>query len=273
VIGERRVEVPGGDTRVLEVDGARADHPVLLFHGNPGNAGDWIPFLERLEGSRRAIAPDLLGWGKSARPRSFHWTMDALAGWIGELIDALGVERFDLVVHDWGSIALATATERPQAVDRIVDINTVPLMPDYRWHWVARLWRLRGVGELLNATTSRFGTRQLLRQAVTNAAARGELAEDIHAHLDAGTKRAILELYRDADPEKFAPIAARLARLTGPALVVWGDADPYLPAEFADRLAAALGGQTRVEHVAGAGHWPWLDRPEIIDTVVEFLQE
>jgi pimeloyl-ACP methyl ester carboxylesterase len=273
VIEARRIEVPGGGTRLLEVDGARAESPVLLFHGNPSNAGDWIPFLERLDGHRRAIAPDLLGWGESDRPKSFHWTMDALAGWIGELIDALGVERFDLVVHDWGSIALATATERPEVVDRIVAMNVVPLMPDYRWHWIARIWRRRGVGELLNATMSRFGTRQLLRQATTNPAARGELAELIHSHLDAGTKRAILELYRDADPEKFAPIAARLGRLTGPGLVVWGDADPYIPSEFAHRLAAALGGETRVEHVAGAGHWPWLDRPAVVGTVCDFLQE
>jgi pimeloyl-ACP methyl ester carboxylesterase len=272
MIGERRIEVPGGDTRVLEVDGPQPDRPVLLFHGNPSNAQDWRPFLERLEGRRRAIAPDLLGWGESERPQSFHWTMDGLAAWIGDLIDALGVTSFDLVAHDWGSVALITATQRPDAVGRIVEINTVPLLPDYRWHWIARLWRRRGVGELLNATMSRFGTLQLLRQATTTKAVRPELVDRIHQHLDGGTKRAILELYRDADPEKFVPIAAKLKELTGPALVVWGDADPYIGSEFADRIAAALGGEARVEHVQNAGHWPWLDRPEVIETVCEFLE-
>jgi pimeloyl-ACP methyl ester carboxylesterase len=271
VIAERRVVVPGGSTRILEVDGPRPDHPVLLIHGNPSNAEDWTPFLERLAGRRHAIAPDLLGWGKAERPDSFHWTMDALAGWIGDLIDALGVATFDLVVHDWGAVALLTAVERPQAVGRVVDINAVPLMPEYRWHWIARLWRRRGVGEALNATMSRFGTRQLLRQATTRADVRPELVERIHAHLDRGTKRAILELYRDADPEKFAPVEQALGKLTGPALVVWGDEDPYIGHEFAERIAGALGGEARVEHVAGAGHWPWLDRPEVVDTVVEFL--
>ena len=271
MIAERRVEVPGGGTRVLEVDGEGPGRQVLLFHGNPSNAGDWRPFLERLEGRRRAIAPDLLGWGKSDRPPSFRWTMDGIAGWIGDLIDALGVEKFDLVAHDWGSLALMTATSRPEAVDRIAVMNTVPLMPDYRWHWVARLWRRRGVGELLNATTSRFGTRQLLRQAVMRKEARPELADLIHEHFDRGTKRAILELYRDADPEKFIPVAAALKSLTGAALVVWGDADPYIGSQFADRIAGALGGEARVEHLPDAGHWPWLDRPEVVDEVCEFL--
>jgi pimeloyl-ACP methyl ester carboxylesterase len=272
VIEERRIEVPGGDTRVLEVSGPGGDRPVLLFHGNPSNAEDWTPFLERLDGRRRAIAPDLLGWGKADRPLSFRWTMDGLARWIGDLIDALGVARFDLVVHDWGAVALVAATGRPEAVDRVVAMNIVPLMPDYRWHWIARLWRRRGVGELLNATTSRFGTQQLLRQATTRPEARAELTDRIHKYFDRGTKRAILELYRDADPEKFAPIVPRLGQLTGPALVVWGDADPYIGSEFADRIAAALGGEARVEHVPDAGHWPWLDRPDVVETVCEFLE-
>jgi pimeloyl-ACP methyl ester carboxylesterase len=272
MIDERRIEVPGGGTRVLEVDGPQPDRPVLLFHGNPSDARDWRPFLERLEGRRRAIAPDLLGWGESERPQSFQWTMDGLAAWIGDLIDALGVTNFDLVAHDWGSVALITAIQRPGAVGRIVEINAIPLLPDYRWHWIARLWRRRGVGELLNATMSRFGTLQLLRQATTTKAVRPELVDRIHEHLDGGTKRAILELYRDADPEKFVPIAAKLKELTGPALIVWGDADPYIGSEFAGRIAAALGGEARVEHVQNAGHWPWLDRPEVIETVCEFLE-
>jgi pimeloyl-ACP methyl ester carboxylesterase len=271
MISERRIEVPGGGTRVLEVEGARADHPVLLFHGNPSDAGDWRPFLERLEGTRRAIAPDLLGWGESDRPADFHWTMAALAGWIGDLIDALSVERFDLVTHDWGSLALITAVERPAAVDRIVAMNVVPMNPEYRWHWIARLWRRRGVGEALNATTSRFGTRQLLRQAVVRKEAIPELADLIHEHFDSGTKRAVLGLYRDADPEKFAPVAAGLGALSGPSLVIWGDADPYIAARFGDALAGMIGGEARVEHLPDAGHWPWLDRPDVVDTVTNFL--
>ncbi len=273
MIEERRVEAPRGGTRVLEVDGPRSDHPVLLFHGNPTNAEDWTPFLERLDGRRRALAPDLLGWGKADRPDSFGWTMDELASWIGDLIDALGVERYDLVVHDWGSIALASAVRRPQAVDRVVALNVVPFMTDYRWHWIARLWRRPVVGEALNATMSRFGTRQLLRQATVRPEGRVALANLIHRYLDHGTKRAILGLYRDADPERFAPVAERLKELSGPALVIWGDSDPYIPPRFADRLAAALGGETRVAHVPDAGHWPWLDRPEVVDMVCDFLAE
>jgi pimeloyl-ACP methyl ester carboxylesterase len=272
VIAERRIEVPGGATRYLEVEGPRPEQPVLFFHGNPSNAEDWTRFLERLEGRRRAIAPDLLGWGKAERPAGFRWTMENLAGWIGDLIDALGLEAFDLVVHDWGTIALLEATRRPEAVRRLVILNCVPFSPDYRWHWIARLWRRRGVGELLNATTSRFGTRQLLRQATTRRSSIPELTERIHEYFDRGTKRAVLELYRDADPEKFGPIGRDLAKLECPALIVWGDADPYIGPRYADVYADALGGQATVVHIPDAGHWVWIDRPDVVETVAEFLE-
>jgi pimeloyl-ACP methyl ester carboxylesterase len=272
MIQERRIEVPGGGTRLLEVEGPRPEHPVLLFHGNPTNAADWEPFLARLEGRRHAIAPDLIGWGKADRPAGFRWTVESLAAWTGDLIDALAIERFDLVVHDWGSIALIAAERQPQSVARVVIMNAVPLSPDYSWHWVARLWRRPVIGELVNATLSRPGTRLLLRQAVRRRDAIPAQADLIHEHLDRGTKRAILELYRDADPERFRSAARDLAKIVAPALVVWGDADSYIPARFADFLAGALGGEARVEHLSDAGHWPWLDRPEVVGEVCEFLE-
>ena len=53
--------------------------------------------------------------------------------------------------------------------------------------------------------------------------------------------------------------------------MVWGEEDRYLPAVFAERTAEALGGEARVERFEGAGHWPWLERPEVVDTVAEFV--
>ena len=56
-----------------------------------------------------------------------------------------------------------------------------------------------------------------------------------------------------------------------PALVVWGEEDPYIPTSFARDYTDALGGPTELEIVRGAGHWPWVDRPELVDRVAGFL--
>ena len=150
-------------------------------------------------------------------------------------------------------------------------MNTVTLWEEYRWHWVARLWRTPVVGELLNATSTRGGTMPILRQATPRRGSLPELADQIHEHLDAGTKRAMLELYRSAPPRKLGELGRFLGDLRAPTLVLWGDDDPYTSPRNGDFLAGALGGETRIEHLSGAGHWPWLDRPEVIDRAADFL--
>ena len=94
--------------------------------------------------------------------------------------------------------------------------------------------------------------------------------DEVWSHFDAGTQRAILKLYRSAPPDVLAAAGTGLGAITCPALVLWGEQDPYLPTSFARAYADALGGATEVEVVAGASHWPWLDRPELVERIVGF---
>ncbi len=64
---------------------------------------------------------------------------------------------------------------------------------------------------------------------------------------------------------------AAVQRPTAPALVVWGETDPYIPVAFASAYASALGGPVDVDVRPGVGHWPWLEDPIVIDHVAEFL--
>ena len=268
---EKRVEVAGLGTRYWEVEGQRAEHPVVFVHGNPNSADGWLPFLEKLEGKRRSLAPDLVGWGKADKPADFDYTVENLAWFVERFIDELGVKSFDLVVHDWGGLGLIAASWRPECVGRIVITNCVPFTDEYHWHWVARAWRMRGVGELMLATINRFATTQIMRQATPKSGSLPEVVDEVHRYLDGGTKRAILQLYRDADGEKLATFGPDLKKLQAPAMVLWGDADPYLQPRFGDWYGQALGGETRVEHLPDAGHWTWVDRPDVIDKTVDFL--
>ena len=97
-----------------------------------------------------------------------------------------------------------------------------------------------------------------------------EFREEIASHFDQGTQRAILRLYRSSPPDKLAAAGAELGSLTAPALVLWGTEDPYIPTTFASGYTAALG-DAQLELVEGAGHWPWLDRPELVERVCTHL--
>ena len=80
-----------------------------------------------------------------------------------------------------------------------------------------------------------------------------------------------LRLYRSADEPALAAAGARLGELGCPALVLWGADDPYLPLEFARRYAEVFPG-AELDVAERAGHWPWIDRPELVDRVLAFLR-
>lgn len=244
--------------------------PVVYCHGNPTHGEDWLPFLER---GGPAIAIDMPGWGRSGRPdpQRFDYSMYGLSAFLERCLDELGVERRKLVVHDWGGLALIGAQRRPQLVERLVVINAVPLLPGYSWHWIAQLWRRRGVGEFLNATTTRSSMAVLMRQARGDRGPMpAEFVDMVWDHWDGGTRAATLALYRHADPDRLAQAGADLVRLACPSLVLWGDRDPYLPVRFARAYADALP-NSELEIAPGSGHWPWIDDQRLIDRILSFV--
>ncbi|MGI8844767.1 MAG: alpha/beta fold hydrolase [Thermoleophilaceae bacterium] len=163
-----------------------------------------------------------------------------------------------------------TGPGAPERVERLVLLDAVPFLPGYRWHTLARQWRRPGIGELAMGFTTKWIVRRLLRLPDESAFPEDEL-DEIWRHFDHGTQRAILRLYRSAPESVLEAAGARLGELRCPGLVVWGASDPYLPEHFARDYAAAIGGDTAVEIVAGGGHWVWHSDPRVIDVVADFL--
>jgi len=228
------------------------DPPILYVHGVPDSAELWTPFLERTGG----IAIDLPGFGRSGKAAVWPYSLAGYAAFLPAFLDHLGVDRVRLVVHDWGGVALTLGAR----IERLAAIDVLPLLPGHRWPWVARVWRTPVLGELAMGFTG----RRLLRRLGGLSAAH---ADQVLRHFDHGTQRAILRLCRSAR-DNVAPLDA----VTAPALIVWGERDPYLRPEWATRIAAALGGETRVQTIAGAGHWPWIDRSEVTQIVTDWVR-
>ena len=238
----------------------------LYVHGVPTSSLDWMPFLRATGG----IAPDLPGFGRTGKPGYLSYTMEEYDRYLERFLDERGLQRVSLIVHDWGAVGLLLAQRLPERVERIVVINAVPLLPGYRWHRTARIWRTAGLGELAMGTTNRFTLRLLTRESnVTPGPLPPEWIASTLESFDQGTQRAILRLYRSSPPERLAAAGARLGELGKPALVLWGARDPYIPARFGGEYARALGGE--LEEYPDAGHWAWLDRPDMVERVAAFL--
>jgi pimeloyl-ACP methyl ester carboxylesterase len=243
--------------------------PVLYLHGVPTASDQWVRFLARTGG----LAPDLPGFGCSGKRGDGDFTIEGYARFVDDFLALTNVDRVRLVVHDWGAVGLVWAQRNPERVERLAILDAVPLLPGYRWHRVARLWRLRGVGEALMATNNRPALAFGLREARGDRAAMpGEFVEMIWGRWDRGTSRAILRLYRGADAERLAEAGGGLGRIDCPALVVWGERERYLPLRFG-RLYAERLANAELAVVAGAGHWPWLEDASVIDKIVRFLAE
>ncbi|HEX3909689.1 MAG TPA: alpha/beta hydrolase [Solirubrobacteraceae bacterium] len=238
----------------------------LYLHGVPNNSDDWIEFLARSGG----LAPDLPGFGRSGKPGSRSFTIEEYADFVESFLELTGVQRVSMVVHDWGAVGLAFAQRHPERIERLVVINAIPFLPGYRWHRTARIWRTPVLGELSMGMTNRRTLGLISREGnATPGPMPQQWQDSVLDHFDQGTQRAILRLYRSSPSEKLAAAGARLGEIEAPSLVLWGERDPYIPARFAKDYAQALDAELVV--LPEAGHWPWLDRPEALERVVEFL--
>jgi pimeloyl-ACP methyl ester carboxylesterase len=242
--------------------------PILYLHGLPTSSHDWIGLLELGGG----IAIDLPGFGRSGKRGDLDYSLAGHVAFLERVLDELGIGRVRLCLHDWGAaVGLAWAMTQPERVQRLVVIDGVPLLHGFRWRGWARAVRTPVVGPVAVGSAYRPVVRLLARRASGGREpASRELVASVLEALDLGTERALLRLLRSADPELLAAAGARLGEITAPALVLWGERDPWIPVRFGAGYAATLGDAT-LETVAGAGHWPWLEQPELGARIIAHL--
>lgn len=268
-VDEHTIELAGSPAFYRTAPGPGA--PVLYVHGVPTSSDDWSPFLERTGG----IAPDLIGFGRSGKAGNLDYSVGGISDFLARLLSELGVGAVRLVVHDWGTpIGLAFAQRNPERVERIVIIDGVPMFPadGVHWHLAARLWERPLIGELAMGATSKFLLARILRGGGTRPQAwTPQRLDAIWEQFDQGTQRAILRLTRSATLDELSAAGSGLATLDSPALILWGEADPWLEPGVGAIYEEVLP-HAELEQVPDAGHWPWMDRPEVVDRVATFLE-
>lgn len=263
-----KVEIEGAEIFVRdEGDGP----PVLLLHGNPDSSDLWDGAIRRLRASHRCLAPDLPGFGRSAIPCDFDFRLGSMATFIDSLVTTAGVaEPVRLVAHDFGGpYGLAWAVEHPERVHRIVVINSI-FSSRLRWHFWARIWRTRFLGEASMLLMNRwFFARELKRGSLGHLSR--EHIRRAYSLVGRDTKGMVLQLYRATDPECFAGWEERLAELarTVPIKVLWARQDPYLDLGLAHTF-----GTGDIDFFDCTGHWlPVEAAPEMSEKISGFFRE
>ena len=257
-----------GLNTVVRDSGGEDRSAVVFVHGNPGSGADWNAIMPPVAQFSRVLAPDMPGFGRSDKPANFNYTIDGYANHLNALLVQRGIDRAHLVLHDFGGPwGLAWAAANPTKVASLTLVN-IGILPGYRWHYLAKLWRAPFIGEFVMATTTRLGLAALLKHGNPRGLPKAYL-DEMFANFDSGTKRAVLKLYRATSQLGDAAQAfhAALQPLDLETLVVWGKCDPYISYRFAEKQRHTFP-RAKIEYMDDSGHWPFIDNPARFEEIV-----
>lgn len=275
-IVDRHAEAPG---RFFTVDGyeyhvvVRGDvnadptgAPILVIHGfGPTGSNVIMPLANDLAATRSVIVPDMLGFGyseKVAEPGE-HFTVEGRVMALLGLLDALGVEEFDVVGHSYGgSVTGRLALTVPERVRRIVLVGPQIYRQTTPGNFIAYLPRATARVAIWGSLGG--GSSSLVGRA---CAADPRACDARRIARVKGTVDALLAI--NNTPRGYA-LPGELPNLQPPALVIWGDDDAIVPPESIARAAAAMDADTWI--VPGGGHWPFaVDLSGVTQRIRSFL--
>jgi len=224
--------------------------PAVLVHGVPDTHRLWDPLRAHLK-RRDVIAVSLPGFGVPVPP-GFAATKEAYVDWLIRELERLR-EPVDLVGHDWGALLVQRVVSLRPDLIRTWACGDGPIDVEYVWHDLAQQWQTPKLGEEVMAMM----TPEALGAGLAAVGVPAESAAETASHVDAAMKDCILKLYRSA-VHVGVEWQADVEKITCPALILWGKADPYVEPRFAARLAQRVHGELIL--FEGCGHWWPLER-------------
>ena len=273
------------ELKYLELHGDRVAYrdagsgeTLLLIHGMAGSSETWRAVIPQLAKKYRVIAPDMLGHGQSDKPRG-DYSLGAFAVWLRDLLDELGVTRATIVGQSLGGgVAMQFVYQHPDYCQRLVLISSGGLGPDVGW--TLRLLSAPGAELILPVIAPKpvLNVGNKLRSWLSAAGIQSPRGAEIWSAYsslsDSQTRHAFLRTLRSVvDYRGQAVSALNRLHLTSelPTMAIWGDKDQIIPVDHAYAAQAARPG-SRLEVLAGVGHFPHVERPtDVVDLIDDFI--
>jgi pimeloyl-ACP methyl ester carboxylesterase len=240
---------------------------VVLLHGFPEIWLTWKPTMRILaRAGYRAVAPDLRGYDRSGKPRGVEaYSILRLAGDVAGLVRAEGAERAHVVGHDWGGmVAWATATYRPEVVDRLAIVNAahpvaysraLRTFPQLRRSWYVFFFQLPWLPEWWLTRNDYANMRGFFRP---DGIPDEIIDEYVAAMRHAGSATATIDYYRASFRDGLFGRAPAPRTLAAETLVVWGEKDRFLEPTLAEPPQEWVP-RSRVVRIPSATHWAQID--------------
>ncbi|HEY6678430.1 MAG TPA: alpha/beta hydrolase [Actinomycetota bacterium] len=233
----RRARVSGVDMAFIE-EGDPENPAVVFIHGFPTSSFLWREFVPLFAPWTHVIAPDLLGCGNSGMPEEGDLHIRAQAGYIRELLEGLGVDRFAVVGHGHGG-GIAQLLAVDGGVEAMVLVDSIAFDA-----WPSETTRAlqRSAPEDQREVVVREAFNAFLRRAMAKPERCTDDLRDAYLAPFLG-QEGVRAFFRGIDAADGLGLIGRedeLARLGCPTLILWGEEDPYLSMEVGERLNDAI---------------------------------
>jgi pimeloyl-ACP methyl ester carboxylesterase len=253
--GVKSSYVPVGANRIHFLSGGDGP-PLLIIHGVASKAEDSAELLPALMREHRVYAVDLLGYGKSDKPRDASYSIRMHAETIEGFLDAMQIKQADLLgVSMGGWIALDIASRHPARVRKLVLVSSAGLKFDSKLTETSfapeNIQQLREIIALQTYTPiPDFMLRDMLRVSRENSWVNRKTMKTAAASV----------------------LDGKLGLVTMPSLLVWGTSDRVVPLPVAERLQKELV-HSKLVTLKGCGHLAILEcREDALPPIVEFLR-
>lgn len=249
--------------------------PVLLLHGYPQSASCWRHQIPALAEHHRVIAADWPGFGRAAPPE-LPPTYDNEVEHIGRLADSFGLDRFNLVAHDYGGfLGVGYVLRHPARVMRLALLNTRAHNIFRPWFYrfsQAQSWAAVHAPAILRRLPLRRVHRLALRPYRELGCFDSVLEDEYLGWMDTPSgRRTFVEFFTHYHLPAVPALAVGLPRINCPTAVIWGDRDRYIPFATAVELAERIPGAT-LTRLTGGDHYIMEERPEeVTEALLELL--
>lgn len=251
---------------------------LVMLHGWPESSYCWAHVVPHLKAGLRVIAPDLRGLGDSTREGTLEqYRKHELARDVIAVIDALQIDAFQLVGHDWGGIvAQEVALAIPERVERLVLMN-IAVINNLRgnmevieavrkrggpYYWYQHFQQEPGLAEAMIPGNEAVWLRHFLRTWSGDGFPEDALEEYVRFYRIPGTPGTGANYYRAMrdDAKRWATLANHVWPMPG--LYIYGNKDKVIIPEYLNHIEDCFR-QVRVEQVE-AGHFLQEEQPEIV---------
>jgi pimeloyl-ACP methyl ester carboxylesterase len=251
-----RNKIKGEEGYIFVDDGGSGNLPVVFTHSFGGDVSHWANQLSHIRETRRAVALDFRGHGKSDASRNSHFAAESLANDIVAIVDELDLDKFVLVGHSMGgSAAIAYADSHANRVAGLVLAGTPGKTP-------------------VEISTQVVTSLQSDKYQQVMDDYMEKLVADAKPAVATKVKKGVKKLSRETSTKiiqaqfEFDPIEM-IKRYKGPKLIIQTSNEQKQPNSLHNQVP-----DVQAKVIDGTSHWPQMDKPEIFNQILDdFLRQ